>query len=423
MLVAAGALAVARAQPVPDGPQFRVSSADSGPESAADVGVAPDGSFVVVWETSLATPQIRGRRFAADGAPLGAEFAINTFTTGGREEIPAVAVAADGSFVVVWESDTSAGNDDDLTSIQAQRFDAAGDPLGAQFQVNVVTTGFQVVPDVAAALGGGFLVVWRTVGPGGLGDSAIRGRRFDADGLPTNDGLLLSDSGEQRAPAVAAGPGGGFVVVWQRGSTGTEIDARVVATDGTPAGEIFQVNTSVGGNQLGPDVSFGSDGGFVVVWESFGSPGSDDSSYSIQARRFPVEPGLEDQFQVNAVTEGAQRFARVTRYRDGGLLVAWHSFSSAGDDDDLTSIQAQVLGVAGEPLGSQFQVNGYTTNAQDYAAVAGTGDGRFVAAWTSQGSVAGAGVRRIQGRRYRPAAIFADDFESGDSSQWSGAVP
>ncbi len=50
--------------------------------------------------------------------------------------------------------------------------------------------------------------------------------------------------------------------------------------------------------------------------------------------------------------------------------------------------------------------------------------GLFVVAWESFGSdgadVSGAG---ILGQRLGSATIFADGFESGDTSAWSGAVP
>ena len=45
---------------------------------------------------------------ALGATPLGSEFQVNTYTTNSQNN-PSVAVDADGDFVVVWESDESAG--------------------------------------------------------------------------------------------------------------------------------------------------------------------------------------------------------------------------------------------------------------------------------------------------------------------------
>ena len=103
--------------------------------------------------------------------PVGFEFLVNTYTSD-RQLSPAVAVAPDGDFVVVWESDGSPGNDTSSSSIQGQRFAADGNPLGAQFQVNKYTTSRQDSPAVAKGPGGKFVVVWESNGSLGGDTSA-----------------------------------------------------------------------------------------------------------------------------------------------------------------------------------------------------------------------------------------------------------
>jgi len=83
------------------------------------------GNFVVVWESDepLAPDPsgggIFGRQFNANGAPLGAEFLVNSYTTGGQH-IPAVAATGAGSFVAAWFSAYGDGSDPFLSN-QAQR--------------------------------------------------------------------------------------------------------------------------------------------------------------------------------------------------------------------------------------------------------------------------------------------------------------
>jgi hypothetical protein len=60
---------------------------------------------------------------------------------------------ADGDFVVTWHSyyqDPNAG----LTGIYAQRYSAAGAPLDAEFRVNTTTANHQRYPAVAMDAGG-----------------------------------------------------------------------------------------------------------------------------------------------------------------------------------------------------------------------------------------------------------------------------
>ena len=79
--------------------------------------------------------------------PVGSEFQVNSYTTG-HQGPGRVATDSQGNFVVVWTSYGSSGTDTDLSSIQAQRYDASGTPEGGQFQVNSYTTYYQSEPVV-----------------------------------------------------------------------------------------------------------------------------------------------------------------------------------------------------------------------------------------------------------------------------------
>src|SRR5262245_306200 len=88
--------------------------------------MAPEGSFVVVWSPFATSGSdtdnlsVRGRAFAATGAPLGAAFQVNTYTTG--EQRAGEVAADDEGFVVVWDSVGSAGTDTGMRSIQGQLY-------------------------------------------------------------------------------------------------------------------------------------------------------------------------------------------------------------------------------------------------------------------------------------------------------------
>ena len=74
--------------------------------------------------------------------PVGPEFQVNSYTPN-SQRFPAIASDADGDFVVAWQSSSSSGGDTSYSSVQGQRYSAAGLPQGAQFQVNSYTTSLQ----------------------------------------------------------------------------------------------------------------------------------------------------------------------------------------------------------------------------------------------------------------------------------------
>ena len=82
---------------------------------------------------------IHGRRYDAAGNAIGGEFQVNTFTPGFQYR-PRVGRASNGRFVVSW---TSYGADGTGYAIAARRFDPSGNPIGSEFVVNTYTTGDQ----------------------------------------------------------------------------------------------------------------------------------------------------------------------------------------------------------------------------------------------------------------------------------------
>jgi hypothetical protein len=159
----------------PIGGEFRVNSYTTSSQAAPAVAVDLAGNFVVVWATvgqDGSDSGIFGQRYASGGAPLGGEFQVNTYTTGFQGN-PAVAINNyDGQFQVVWEGQ---GTGDQPFGIFAQRYHFAdGAPVGGEFRVNSFTTGDQRHPRVNAE-NGGFWVVWDSDGQDGSGTGVYVG--------------------------------------------------------------------------------------------------------------------------------------------------------------------------------------------------------------------------------------------------------
>src|SRR4051794_40923269 len=124
------------------------------------------------------------RRFAMT-TPFkwGDEFLINTTTTNGQTD-PAITALADGRFVAAWTDQSATGGDDWGQAVRAQIFNADGSMSGAEFLVNTITTGDQSDPAITALANGRFVVTWMdySLSAGDLSGDSVRAQIFNADG-------------------------------------------------------------------------------------------------------------------------------------------------------------------------------------------------------------------------------------------------
>jgi hypothetical protein len=380
--------------PVPEGAEFQVNTYTTHRQLDTSVAADSDGDYIVVWVSrgSFGSDtwfsSIQGQRYASDGTAQGAQFQVNSYTTG-DQFAPSVAAAPDGDFSVVW------GNVDFSLGVFAKRYASDGSAVGGQFQINTYTTGAASEHSIAVGSDEDYVVVWSSIGSPGSDTSArsIQGGRFDSNGsvLGAQFQVNTYTTDTQWHPGVAAAADGSFVMVWESyGSVGgdsssSSIQGQRYASDGSAVGAQFQVNSYTTSGQKFPSVGSALDGDFVVAWQSFGSSGTDTSNESIQAQRYASNGTARGaQFQVNSYTTGDQGNPSVAMTADERFVVSWHSNSSSGDASGQ-SIQAQHFASNGSPQGAQFQVNTYTTTHQRHPSVAAA-DGSFVVAWEGYGS-------------------------------------
>ncbi|HYN37125.1 MAG TPA: Ig domain-containing protein [Actinomycetota bacterium] len=347
------------------GNEFVVNDgATTGNQTDPDVGVAENGSFVVVWESNsgeIPTPplaaggnSIWARRYGANGVPLAAPFQVNVYTASHQFD-PAVAVDDDGNFVVVWASYGSNASDTSSASIAGRRYTSSG-TASTEFQVNTTETGDQLHPDVAIDDAGNFVVTWDSVSgevappstPAASGN-AVFAQRFAASGLPSGSEFQVNHfaQGIQSFPAVASDDGGDFVVVWQSGAEGENslqdgsdgaIVARRYTAAGTPGDEIL-VNVATQGDQSLPDVGMDDANNFLVVWRSDSGEITPPlfqtaSSYGVFGRMLPANATAGNQFQINQFVAGPQYLARVAVEDAGSFVAVWVSGTVGADGFD-----------------------------------------------------------------------------------------
>ena len=198
---------------------------------------------------------------------------------------------------------------------------------GSEKLVNTTITGAQAFSDVAALAGGGFVVVWEDESAGS--DAAIRAQRYDATGQTVGGEMLIagpSPTNDLDAPSVTGLADGSFYVTWTQN----------VGSDNYIQGSVYNAN-----------------GGFVRDQTVVFASGQDDDS---QVAKF-----------------------------GNGSIVAWTDPNFSTGHNILFRI-FDATGVGGALL----TANSVTAGFQEAPSVAASPDGSTAAiVWTSDGSIAG----------------------------------
>jgi hypothetical protein len=285
---------------LPAGDEVQINTYSTGWQAWPDVGVDSDGTATVVWSslgssgTDSSLTSVLGRRFDSNGNPMGAEFQVNTYTTG-RQQRAVVDVASSGQFVVAWENGNRLPPGEEVTDVRARRFAPNGDPIASDFQVNSYTGYYHLNPAVGIHDDGSFLVAWPSWGSLGddQGESSIQARRYQADGQPAASQVQVNSftTGQQLWPKVAIDPSGRAIVAWQTSdfydTTTTHVALRRFEPSGIAESADFAAYLDPSSGNSAPALDTDSDGNIAVTWQSL-SPtiGTDTDAGAVFGRRF-----------------------------------------------------------------------------------------------------------------------------------------
>jgi hypothetical protein len=358
-------------------------------------------------------------------APVGDEFQVNSYTTY-DQSFPDICGDAGGDFVVVWESGSllpgKPVEDGSRFGVFGQQLSAAGLPIGEKFQVNTYTTDYQSFPDISCAGGERFVVVWNSYGQDGS-SWGVFGRRLQGQGVPASTEFQVNtyNTGTQQYPAVASAPVGNFVVAWTSGGqdgAGNGVFAQRFDLGGVPIGTEFRVNSYTTADQDYAAIAMDDQGDFIIIWVSDGQDGDELGVFGQRYAGNGLPAGSE--FRVNSYATDRQDYPAVATDADGDFVVVW---ASVGGDGNSLGVFGRRFASDGNPLANEFRVNEYTTNAQTAPQVSMTANGDFVVVWASYGQGGDAGVF---GRRFSSSGSAAGtEFRvntSATSLQYSPAI-
>lgn len=362
-------------------PEFELSTLP-GTKSRPSVDFDASGDFAATW-TDLDGHDGSGegvyiREFSADGTPqTSAEFRGNVNKNGDQGN-STLASASSGDYVVVWRD--SSGLDGDGFGVFGRRFNNGGDPKDSNdAKIPNSTGGMQREPSVDMEPDGDFVAVW--TGPSG-GNKAVFVRRFNANGSPKNNEVVVDTSSNEYAPDVAVNSSGKFVVVWRDGADDL-VRARVYASTGSPVGASFKVDAGAN-NQFAPSVGMDDSGNFTVAWQTNASGG-------ILYRQFSSD-GSPKGGTHSAGGSGDKDYApSLSMNAAGKFCIAWR--------DDLLNVWARAFESNGDPVDSAFKPASGGHQLEPNCAI--DEDSNFFVSWKYRPGDNGGSIR---GRKFNTGA-------------------
>jgi acetyltransferase-like isoleucine patch superfamily enzyme len=246
------------------------------------VAMGRSGAFVVAWAGYMTGAF--ARLYDADGSELSGDLALGPAWMRPDSYSPAVATGRQGDFVATWVLENPRDPFDH--DILGQRFDPQGTPLGREFQINTFTPETQGFgQSVAMAADGSFVVVWQSEWQDG-DDGGIFGQRYDARGLRSGHEFQINTrtQGRQYGPSLTVGANGDFIVAWTSGwePTTTSVLVQQFDRDGRRVGAELRVDSGAEPVQGSLSSALADNGVLVMAWES----GADWSTSDLRARRF-----------------------------------------------------------------------------------------------------------------------------------------
>ncbi|MFN3607198.1 MAG: hypothetical protein ACK4SS_08400, partial [Cypionkella sp.] len=191
-----------------------------GAATIADTTALDDGTYVITWiDTSGAANEpglgyVKAQLYSADGTPIGSTTALeNTYPNNPSTNlhIPItdyqVTALDGGGYALMWtrftEHNAFVGGVGGGIASGVQAFNADGTPMSGLTQIDIfegapsgtnINQPWQDSVSITALDGGGFAVNY-LVGEPGTGYSFLRTQRFDANGVPLEQGLTQFPAG------------------------------------------------------------------------------------------------------------------------------------------------------------------------------------------------------------------------------------
>ena len=289
-------------------------------------------------------------------------------TTGGLNggtSHDAVAIAADGDFVVTWTQTGAASN----AQIYAQMYNADGTAKAAAFVVNDTIAGDREFASVASDANGNFVIVWTDTTT-----DRVFGKRFANDGSVTQSEFLIDN--QAQGATVAMNDSGQFVVAWEETNHTWHVKAQTYDASGAVLQTAFVVNSDDWVDVSDASVDMNSAGDFAVSWTR------DESYDNIYVASFDINGGriYADDIKVADFSLVPTSFSDVSINDLGDVAVSY-----TGGGIGSTSANVQLVNSDGSYGNLHSLVNDTNSGDQTNTSINLEDNGDFLVVWEGNG--------------------------------------
>jgi hypothetical protein len=314
----------------------------SGPQIAVD----PSGNFVISWSRNDGSNHRVQTSSSSNGTAWSLPATISPALEDSIEQ--RVAASSSGRFVVAWsQNEALVKKIKASTSIDGLNWSAPSD-------LTPVSATFIAKPDIAVDPTGKFIVVW----PSTISGSQLIRSSSSTDGVNWTPVVDISVAGEQAFDSqVTSNPQGGFISVWDIGSSPNNFIRSSISSDGITWSTPTAVSPT--GDIADPQVAVSSSGKAVVVWEF--NPASSgyqiDSAYAIlleinpptraSGRRVKNRFLTQIEFvnQLQWTPSSSQDISAYNIYRDGALIASVSNTTFSYNDHRGTNKSPVLYGI------------------------------------------------------------------------------
>ncbi len=306
----------------------------SGAVSSPQIAVTADGSAFAIWQQFNGT---HNEIWVNRHDPANGWGAANRLVAGSHEfENPAIAVAADGSAIAVWQQS------DGTVDIWANRYDpdsgwGMARRMGASYT-------WDENPAVAMSNDGSAIVVWGMYMEGSEELAILAWRYISGSGWASEEETVLYQIEEFAPPAhglseaqvlgpprIATAPDGTAIVVWRYrllGSLGgVTLANRYVPGSGWDVPQ--RIDGTVNVAVESPQIVMGADGSAIAVWTQL-----DGGRSAVWSNRFSPDDGWGSPRKIEA-GDGDAGLVQIAMDSGGSAVVVWRQWDTASNRWDL----------------------------------------------------------------------------------------
>jgi hypothetical protein len=320
---------------------------------------------------------------------------------------PKITELSNGNYVIAWSenSETTVGYD-----LFLQVFDKDHNKIGDKILINDgLTKRDQKSVSLTTTKDGGFVAVFQS---NNSGDFDIYMKKFDADGTPLTDNLLIKGGSEaQEIPTVVELPNRNLVITYAVKVDNDDFDIQVVGLSSDLKTELFEKTLNAANIapalNYHPIVAVGRDR-FTVAFDSYYSIDG-ESKLHVFAKQFDFNGNdLSDYVRLNTTAAKYPNTIKIKTLKTGNMIVTWNSEASA--ENGYVDISAQLVDKDLNKIGTEFVVNTLRAGGELFQDVTVNPSGGFTVAWQDSKldkEEYGIGLQRFddEGKKIGPESI------------------